>query len=294
MRGESKERPDSSVTALNNRRISSDLIESAVELGVSAAAWIEPAGSAVGDGLWVNRRQAFMNDPEDITERLTRQLDRVAALREAAVNDSKLDAARQRLRAWQAVRLARTHAELLANPRMGLAASFFLTDIYGAEDLSKLDANVQRVVPTMKRVLPAAGLEIVADAIELEALSEDLDFATATALGAEANNLSAATYGAAYRKVDRRAERERQIDLIENLGQSLDRLVHKPLVGTTLSLMRKPAQLAGLAELQDFLHRGYKAFIKMGDVHEFLDLVVGRERKLLEALFDGDDSLLGV
>ena len=35
----------------------------------------------------------------------------------------------------------------------------------------------------MKRVLPAAGLEIVAQAVELEVLSEDLDFAMATALG---------------------------------------------------------------------------------------------------------------
>ena len=233
-----------------------------------------------------------MDDPEGIIERLSRHLDRVAALRETAANEPKLDAARQRLRAWQAVRLARTHADLLANPRMGLAASFFLTDIYGAEDLSKLDANVRRVVPTMKRVLPSAGLEIVAEAIELEALSEDLDFATAAALAAKGNGLSAATYGAAYRKVDRRADRERQIDLIENLGHSLDRLVHKAFVGTTLSLMRKPAQLAGLAELQDFLHRGYKAFVRMGDAGEFLELIVGRERKLLAALFDGDDSPL--
>ena len=86
----------------------------------------------------------------------------------------------------------------------------FLTDIYGSEDLSRLDANVRRVVPAMKRVLPAAGLEIVAQAIELEALSEDLDFAMARVLGAEANELSWAAYGAAYRKVDRRADRERQ------------------------------------------------------------------------------------
>ncbi len=234
-----------------------------------------------------------MNESEDVVARLTRQLDRVAALREAAVDDPKLDAARLRLRAWQAVRLARTHADLLANPRMGLAASFFLTDLYGSEDLTKLDANVRRVVPTMKLVLSAAGLEIVAEAIELEALSEELDFAVATALAGKANTLSAASYGAAYRKADRRADRERQIDLIENLGQSLDRLVRKPFVGATLSLMRKPAQLAGLGELQDFLQRGYQAFTKMGDAHEFIDLVVGRERKLLEALFDGDDSLLG-
>jgi len=234
-----------------------------------------------------------VNEAEDVVERLSSQFDRITTLREAAANDPELDAARRRLRAWQAARLARTHADLVADPRMDLAAAFFLTDIYGAEDLSRLEADVRRVAPAMKRVLTAAGLEIVAQAVELEVLSEDLDFAMATTLGAEANALSGAAYGAAYRKVDRRADRERQIKLIEDLGGSLDSLVHKPFVGTTLSVMHKPAQLAGLGEIHDFLLRGYKAVAKMANAREFLDLVVDRERKLVEALFAGDDSLLG-
>jgi hypothetical protein len=56
--------------------------------------------------------------------------------------------------------------------------------------------------------------------------------------------------------------------------------------------MRRPARLAGLGELHDFLQRGYDAFRTMGGASEFLNLIVGRERKLLEALFAGDDSLL--
>ncbi|SPJ18424.1 conserved hypothetical protein [Burkholderiales bacterium] len=234
-----------------------------------------------------------MKDREDVVERLTQQLDRAAALRAAAGGDPKLEAARERLRAWQAARLARTHADLLASPRMGLAATFFLTDLYGAEDLTKLDANVRRVVPAMTRLLPAAGLETVAEAIELETLSEDLDFAMATALGAKSGKLTAASYAAAYRAVDRRADRERQIHIIEGLGASLDRLVLQPFAGTTLAMMHWPAHLAGLGVLQDFLQRGYTAFVKMGGATDFLDLVVGRERKLLKALFAGDDSLLG-
>jgi len=234
-----------------------------------------------------------MDEPQDIAERLTQQLDRAAALRAAAAADPQLDAARQRLRAWQAVRLARTHADLLASQRMGLAAAFFLTDLYGAEDLTRLDANVRRVAPAMKRLLPAAGLETVTEAIELEVLSEDLDLAMAKALGTKASKLAGASYGAAYRKVDRRADRERQIDLIEYLGLALDRLVHQPFAGTTLAMMRWPAQLAGLGELQDFLQRGYTAFVKMGGAGEFLALIVGRERALLEAVSAGDDRLLG-
>ena len=47
-----------------------------------------------------------------------------------------------------------------------------------------------------------------------------------------------------------------------------------------------------LGELQDFLERGFDAFGKMDDPQEFLSLIVGRERRLLEALFAGDDRVL--
>ena len=229
---------------------------------------------------------------QDPTEQLLHQLNRAAALRTASAENPELEAKRQQLRAWQAARLARTHADLLASPNMGRAAAFFLSDLYGSEDLTKLDANVRRIVPTLKRLLPAAGLEIVTEAVELEALSEELDFATATALGAFAGKLTGSSYANAYRKVDRRADRERQIFLIESVGHALDDFVRHPLIGTTLSMMRLPAQIAGLSELQDFLQRGYKAFVKMDGADEFLNLVVSRERELLNALFAGDDSLL--
>lgn len=233
-----------------------------------------------------------MNDQKDIVAHLTCQLDRAAHLRQIAQGDPRLVSARQRLRAFQAVRLGRTHADLLASPKMGSAATFFLTDLYGARDLSKLDADVRRVVPAMQRLLPAAALATVANAIELEALSEDLDLAMVAALGPDMEVLGAAAYGRAYRRVDRRKDRKRQIDLIEELGHSLDRLVHQPLIGTALSMMRRPARVAGLGDLHNFLQRGYEAFQKIGGADDFLNLIVTRERKLLEALFAGDDSLL--
>ena len=234
-----------------------------------------------------------MSDRQDVLERLTHELGRAAALRAAAQENVRLQGTRRHLRAWQAARLARTHADLLASPRMGLAAAFFLSDLYGSEDLIKVGANVRRVVPAMRRLLPTSGLQTVAQAFELEALSEDLDFAMTKTLGTSAGELTASVYAAAYRKVGRRADRDRQIDLIEELCNSLDHLVHQPFIGATLSMMHGPARLAGLSELQDFLQRGYDAFIKMDGAGEFVHLVVSRERTLLVALLAGDDSLLG-
>jgi len=234
-----------------------------------------------------------LSDKEDVVQRLHRQLDLAVELQASAMANPDVEAARERLRAWQAVRLARTHADLLASPRMGPAATFFLTDLYGSTDLSKLAGDVKRIVPVMKKFLPVAGLETVADAIELHALSEELDIAMVKALGRRIRKLDATAYGRAYRKVDRRGDRERQIALIRDVGQALGRLIGQPFVSSALGLMRKPAQLAGFGELQAFLERGHDAFRKMGDTKEFLGLIVSRERKLLKALFAGDDSLLG-
>jgi hypothetical protein len=234
-----------------------------------------------------------LSDKEDVVQRLHHQLDLSAELQGSAKANPDVEAARERLRAWQAVRLARTHADLLASPRMGPAATFFLTDLYGSTDLSKLAADVKRIVPVMTKFLPVAALETVADAIELQALSEELDIAMVKALGSRIRNLDATAYGHAYRKVNRRGDRERQIALIRDVGQALGRLINQPLVTSALGLMRKPAQLAGLGELQAFLERGHDAFRKMGDTKKFLGLIVSRERKLLKALFAGDDSALG-
>lgn len=256
--------------------------------------------SGVGESAVDGFRHIFLNSSvivinmseENAADRLAANAHLAAELRALANADPMLTEGRQALRAWQAVRLARTHSDLLGSPRMGAAASFFLTDIYGAKDLSQRDAEVMRVVPTIVKLVPAAGLVTVADAIELDALSEGLDLAMVRALGRHANAIDAQAYGKAYRQVGRRPERERQIDLVEHVGRSLDKLTHQPFISSALALMRKPARLAGLGGLQDFLERGYHAFRKMGNASEFLELVVTRERKLMEAVFAGDDSLL--
>ncbi len=70
-------------------------------------------------------------------------------------------------------------------------------------------------------------------------------------------------------------DRERQIDLIALLGEALDKLTHLRFIGMTLKVMRKPARLAGLGELQAFLERGYSAFGAMrGGAGEFVSIVV--------------------
>jgi hypothetical protein len=192
------------------------------------------------------------------------------------------------VKSWQAARLARTYADLAADPRYGPATAFFLDDLYGEKDFSSRDEALLRIYPVLVRTLPDSAVESAALAIEVDALSEDLDRRLAARLGP--GPLDEAAYARAYRESGTREERMRQIDLIDGVGRQLDRLVVKPLVYATLKLMRRPARLAGMQDLQSFLERGFQAFRHMGGAGHFLETIGSRERAILNRLFSGHPS----
>lgn len=200
--------------------------------------------------------------------------------------DAVAPARLRELKDFQSARLASSYADVAAQPRYRTATGFFLGDLYGPKDFSRRDASMLRILPAMTRLLPASAIETATLAIELEALSEELDHRTALAL--PPGPIDEVSYGEAYRAGSTRPERERQIDLIVGVGERLDALVGKPLVFRTLKLMRTPAHLAGLDDLQEFLERGFTSFREMGGADEFLALIRGRETAILNRLFSGE------
>ncbi|TFW02413.1 hypothetical protein E4K72_13560 [Oxalobacteraceae bacterium OM1] len=224
-------------------------------------------------------------DKRALIARIRSELAAARMLRDAATRDPGISAARVVLRRYQSGRMAHTHQDFLSAAATRAAAQFFLEDVYGAGDLSQRDADLERIVPVMERLLPGAALATVADALALDALSERLDGVMAGRLGVRFDERE---YLAVYPKVTARIDRDRQLDLVAALGDSLCKLVRVPLLGATLTAMRKPAKLAGLGELQDFLERGFSAFKTMPDPAYFVRTVVARERRILEAIFAGE------
>jgi hypothetical protein len=222
---------------------------------------------------------------QDISERLSASLERARLTRVAADRPEAWHTLRRRVKAWQAERLAQTHPDLLSHPRYRDAANFFLEELYGPRDLGQRDADVARIIPTLTRMLPASALQAIADAIELDALTESLDAAITDSLHARGGGLDEAGYTEAYRNSSTRAERLRQIQLADEIGHALNSLVHVPLIGAALSMMHGPAKLAGLETLHHFLASGFQAFKKMRDAREFLDTIRTRETAVMESLF---------
>lgn len=216
-------------------------------------------------------------------EAVIEDLQRVEELRAKRQGNAGLANRVAAVKRYQQSRFERDYAGLLRSERHGAAARFFLEDLYGPTDFGERDAQFGRVVPALKRFLPADFMRVVAALAQLHALSEDLDQQMAQVLTSEV--IDDRSYRAAWQRVGRSADRERQLALLLEIGNSLDRHTRSRLLATTLKLMRGPAKAAGLSQLQSFLERGLVAFTAMHGARELLDAVAHNEQRLIVELF---------
>jgi hypothetical protein len=215
-------------------------------------------------------------------------IEQIALTRDSIARDQRMLAGVQALQHWQVQRLQRTYADYEAQPRYRAALQFFLQDLYGPHDFTRRDRDLRKVLHQWERLLPERALQTLLHALELEALSQSLDLATADALaGAEPTPTS---YALAYRRAGRREDRQRQIWLTVAAGRALDALIESPSLGIALRAARLPARAFGVATLQAFLERGYKAFKRMGGAGELLQTIQQRETTIMHRLFAGSSD----
>lgn len=194
------------------------------------------------------------------------------------------------LRQWQSRRLAEGFQDFLADPTRRPAAEFFLSDLYADRDFSARDRDAAKVLPMMSRFLPDSLLHAATDAIELAVLSHAFDLRLADFLSRRLQPLAPITladYRDAYQAAGHPRLRRHQIGLIMSVGRTLDAAVKMHGVHKLLRAARIPAQLAGVAELQKFLERGFTAFDALGGADSFLEAVSARELEASRRLFAG-------
>ena len=126
-------------------------------------------------------------------------------------------------------------------------------------------------------------MKVLGRAIEIDVLTLELDHAMVRALAP--GPVTEAAYAAAYRAVDDRTSRARQIDLIVGVGEDLDRIVRRVWLGPLLKAAHFPAHAAGFGALQDFLERGYAAFRRMHGAEPLLRAIRERETRFMNSMF---------
>lgn len=205
---------------------------------------------------------------------------------------------------WQSQRLKQTHADLYRSPLYRQGLDFLLQDLYSPRQFSQRDEDFERVFPTLVRLLPESVLGIVADLIELNLLTQQLDRQLAQALQEQSlqqKPLQAPAaeqrtggppwdrqrYAEAFRGCNNPGQRYRQIHLVADIGRGLQRYVDSRSLRIALRMTEGAAEMAGVGELHHFLTRGFRVFREMQGVDQLLDRIVHRETWILEQILAG-------
>lgn len=227
-----------------------------------------------------------------MAQEIIKHIHRVNALRDLA-NQLGIMPVIHQLQHWQCERLLVTHDGLAQQKRYQKAMAFFVDELYGPKDFSQRDADLVRVIPKLAKVLPDKAMNAMDDALSLNALSFDLDMAMAQYLKAHFPDepINRDNYALAYRHVGRIDDRTHQIDIISHLGDQLADVIKIRGIGMLISLSRRPAKLAGLLALHEFLERGFDAFKALGDVQSFIQPVLVREKAIMQTLLSDESTL---
>jgi hypothetical protein len=224
---------------------------------------------------------------------LTALIGEVQKLERERVEGKELDPKLALLKQWQSDRLARSYSDLTVQPRYRPAMRFFLEDIYAARDFSQRNRDMERLYELFRRVLPENTVRPMVLTVQLQLMTEALDEKLLDVLTGPLgmqDSLTLDLYAEAYRRCDNRAERVRQIELICEVGRSVDEAVRVPFSGPLLSMSRLPLEMAGWGDLVGLADRGYKAFKQMRGAQELLDLIRKRELLFLNRIYAGDPN----
>lgn len=222
----------------------------------------------------------------------------VQCLRQESESQQSLSAAVLAVKRFQSRRFAGTYQDLLTGGPHQAAAKFFLLELYSEANYASRDAQFAKIAGAIQRLLPEAAIATAVTLAQLHVLTERLDLAMGHAWAkdlesADAMGLSA-RYARAWHLIGAENSRQQQLRFVLEVGRDLDELTRTPGLRLLLKMMRRPAQLAGLAELQHFLEQGFDTFAKMGKTkgatESFLSLIDQRETKMLQALFAGDQK----
>lgn len=199
------------------------------------------------------------------------------------------------MRRWRAGRMQTTYADLYQSSRYCQAVNFLINDLFGTDKLGVRASQLQKAESAMVKVMPDTLLGMTAKAVHLTALTIELDVTLVDQLiKMGAGELTEDSVAEGLRSCNNLPQYKQQIALVESVGSEIDTAVHKPFVAMALRMCRKPAHMMGLADLQDFLERGFAAFKDMQGAKEFLAIFKERETAILDNVFSGRENPFGL
>lgn len=230
----------------------------------------------------------------DIVKALSDAVSKSNALHQAYLESSETLSAYEQFVALQLAYFMPRYDVLRTTQAYSDAIDFVVSDLTGT-GIAQRDRELERVVPTMTKFLPAKALAALATAMVLNARILEINLGIAEQLAAPlaaGEPISERDYCLATRAVATFDDFDELIAMTRSAGESLARIVKVPMIRSLLKSMRLPARMAGVTDLQTFLERGLDTFVALDDTPRFLDDMETHMRELFGRIFQTPSASL--
>ena len=200
----------------------------------------------------------------------------------------------QDVQTWQKQRMQRTHAKTFAEKQNILMSEYFLNRLYGGPDFDALAGQIARLmkyVHKAEKLIPENAIKTGTSGVALAILAVRLDEQVAMQLLQDYHPNEALTdemMRLTYLKLDQGQQRLEQLDLLDQLGKSLDKYMRSFVVYTAFKMCKGTANKYHFQIMYEFMQDGFLAMKPLKSAEKFVQDFTAVERQIIHKVHAGD------
>ena len=240
------------------------------------------------------KRSSNIKDDQAITN-IKRDILRYQRLRRHAETGHEYRHNLERLQKFQSNRMHWTHRSLLIDPDIKEVLDFFLDEMYGGIDLNHLSGEKIEgaIILALKLVRNSC---LLTSSLEFNALTGELDEEICLWLfeKMKVTEITNENYAEANHQANTYARRLRQIELILELSEGLDKNTKSRTIYGALKLAKGPAKLGGVSGIHNLIFKAYSVLRRVQSPELLIAQIVDQERRYQQSLFMPQTESVGM
>jgi len=200
----------------------------------------------------------------------------------------------QDVQAWQKQRMQATHSKQFAEKQNVLMSEYFLNRLYGGPDFDALAEQIARLMKyahKAEKLIPENAVKTGTSGVSLAILAVQLDEQVAMQLLEDYHPheaLNDEMMRLTYLKLDQGQPRLKQLDLLDQLGFSLDKYMRSFMVQTAFKMSKGAASKYNFNIMYEFMQDGFLAMKPLKSAEKFVKDFTAVERQIIHKVHAGD------
>ena len=207
--------------------------------------------------------------------------------------DPQLKARLHDAQAWLKKRILETHQGLFNESKNQLMAKYFINRLYGGPEFDDLAIQIERLLKyahKAEKIIPENAIKTGLKSVGLAVLAMQLDEQVAVQLLKDFpadQPIDDEMMRQTLIKLDQAEARQQQLNLLDDLGVSLDKYMRSFIMHTAFKMCKGAASKYNFDLMYDFIGEGFVAMKPMKSAATFIQAFTEKERLIVENVHSG-------